>query len=64
MIPAEKLVPGDIVLWIGRPRSRRIFASLRLKNLRTEEAALTGESVPSDKSSKAVSANATVGDRA
>src|SRR5262249_28779344 len=33
------------------------------KNLRTEEAALTGESVPADKSTAAVSANATVGDR-
>src|SRR5262249_21175944 len=34
-----------------------------VKNLRTEEAALTGESVPTDKSIDPVSAKATVGDR-
>src|SRR6201991_2797530 len=63
MIPAEQLVPGDIVLLES---GDRIPADLRLveaKNLRTEEAALTGESVPTEKSIDAVSANATVGDR-
>src|SRR6266478_5704155 len=55
MIPAEEVVPGD-----------KIPADLRLadaKNLRTEEAALTGESVPADKNTDPVTANATVGDR-
>ena len=33
------------------------------KNLRTEEAALTGESVPAEKNTNAVPENATVGDR-
>jgi magnesium-transporting ATPase (P-type) len=63
MIAAEQLVPGDIVLLES---GDKIPADLRLidaKNLRTEEAALTGESVPADKSTEAVSANATVGDR-
>jgi len=63
MIPAEQLVPGDIVLVES---GDKIPADLRLidaKNLRTEEAALTGESVPTDKNTEAVSANATVGDR-
>jgi calcium-translocating P-type ATPase len=63
MIPAEELVPGDIVLLES---GDKIPADLRLadaKNLRTEEAALTGESVPADKNTQAVSANATVGDR-
>src|SRR5262244_763645 len=63
MIPAEELVPGDIVLLES---GDKIPADLRLvdaKNLRTEEAALTGESVPADKNTEAVSANATVGDR-
>src|SRR5262245_41719652 len=63
MIPAEQLVPGDIVLLES---GDKIPADLRLvdaKNLRTEEAALTGESVPADKSTAAGSANATVGDR-
>src|ERR1700754_591368 len=63
MIAAEQLVPGDVVLLES---GDRIPADLRLaevKNLRTEEAALTGESVPADKAAAAVAANATVGDR-
>jgi magnesium-transporting ATPase (P-type) len=63
MIPAEQLVPGDIVILES---GDKIPADLRLvdaKNLRTEEAALTGESVPADKTTDAVPANATVGDR-
>src|SRR5215831_13031456 len=63
MTAAEELVPGDIVLLES---GDKIPADLRLvdaKNLRTEEAALTGESVPADKSTAAVSSNATVGDR-
>jgi len=63
MISAEELVPGDVVLLES---GDRIPADLRLvdvKNLRTEEAALTGESVPIDKTTDAVSERATVGDR-
>jgi magnesium-transporting ATPase (P-type) len=63
MIPAEQLVPGDIV---PLESGDKIPADLRLidaKNFRTEEAALTGESVPADKSTEAVSTDATVGDR-
>src|SRR5262245_33088347 len=63
MIPAEQLVPGDVVLLES---GDKIPADLRLieaKNLRTEEAALTGESVPAEKTVDAVPANATVGDR-
>src|SRR5215475_24076 len=63
MISAEQLVPGAVVLMES---GDKIPADLRLfetKNLRTEEAALTGESVPAEKSVDAVPANATVGDR-
>ena len=63
LIPAEELVPGDVVLLES---GDRVPADLRLcdvKNLRVEEAALTGESVPVDKSTQAVAANAVVGDR-
>src|SRR5215472_16110453 len=63
MIPAEQLVPGDIVLLES---GDKIPADLRLvdaKNLRTEEAALTGESVPTDKTTDPASDNSTVGDR-
>jgi magnesium-transporting ATPase (P-type) len=64
MMPAEQLVPGDIVLLES---GDKIPADLRLieaKNFRSEEAALTGESVPAEKSVDAVPANATIGDRA
>ena len=63
LIPAEELVPGDVVLLES---GDKVPADLRLtevKNLRTEEAALTGESVPVDKTIEAVSERATVGDR-
>ena len=63
MIPAEQLVPGDIVLLES---GDKVPADLRLadiKNLRTEEAALTGESVPADKSIDPGPEKATVGDR-
>ncbi|OWT80223.1 MULTISPECIES: HAD-IC family P-type ATPase [unclassified Achromobacter] len=64
LVAAEDLVPGDIVLLES---GDKIPADLRLvdvKNLRTEEAALTGESVPAEKTAAPVSAKATVGDRA
>ena len=64
LIPAEDLVPGDVVLLES---GDRIPADLRLvdvKSLRTEEAALTGESVPIDKTTDPVAEKATVGDRA
>jgi magnesium-transporting ATPase (P-type) len=64
LIAAEQLVPGDLVLLES---GDKIPADLRLvdaKNLRTEEAALTGESVPADKNTEPASAQSTVGDRA
>ena len=63
LVPSEDLVPGDIVLLES---GDKIPADLRLidvKNLRTEEAALTGESVPIDKTTEPVAEGATVGDR-
>ena len=63
MVPADQLVPGDVVILES---GDKIPADLRLidaKNLRTEEAALTGESVPADKGTDVVPNNATVGDR-
>jgi calcium-translocating P-type ATPase len=64
LMPAEQIVPGDVVLLES---GDKIPADLRLteaKNLRAEESALTGESVPSEKTVDAVPLNATVGDRA
>ena len=62
-LDAETLVPGDLV----RLRSGdRVPADLRLieaVNLRIEESALTGESVPSQKNTEPTPADAGVGDR-
>ncbi len=62
-VEAAGLVPGDVV----RLRSGdRVPADLRLievTNLRIEESALTGESVPVDKNVGAVAADAGIGDR-
>lgn len=62
-IAAEELVPGDIVLLAS---GDKVPADLRLvetRNLRIEEAALTGESEPVEKSPDAVAENAPIGDR-
>lgn len=63
-IPAAELVPGDVVLLeTGKivPADMRIIEAVRLK---IEEAALTGESVPSDKQTEPLSKKGIpVGDR-
>ena len=64
IIPASELVPGDIIHleagdWV--PADARLIQSVSLKS---EESALTGESVPSEKDSKNISEeNAPLGDR-
>jgi magnesium-transporting ATPase (P-type) len=63
LIPAEELVPGDVVLLESGDRIPADLRFVDVKNLRTEEAALTGESVPIDKTTDAVAEKATVGDR-
>ncbi|MCP1645774.1 magnesium-transporting ATPase (P-type) [Pseudomonas citronellolis] len=62
-IDAAALVPGDLVLLAS---GDRVPADLRLlggKELRVDEAALTGESLPVEKSAQAVAADAPLGDR-
>jgi len=62
-IPAEDLVPGDIV---HLKSGDRVPADLRLvevRNLQVEEAALTGESLAVDKDPQPVAADAPLGDR-
>ncbi len=62
-ISAEQLVPGDIVeLRSGDkvPADVRLF---KIKNLQVQEAMLTGESVPVEKSTHAVDEKASIGDR-
>jgi magnesium-transporting ATPase (P-type) len=62
-IDAGDLVPGDVVLLESGTRVPADLRLLRQKNLRIEEAALTGESVPVDKDTAAVPAAAALGDR-
>lgn len=62
-LPAQDLVPGDIVLLQA---GDKISADLRLyqvKSFQCEEAALTGESVPVTKHTQAVDVEAGIGDR-
>jgi len=63
MMPAEDLVPGDIVLLESGDKVPADLRLVDLKNLRTEEAALTGESVPAEKAADPVAEKSTVGDR-
>ena len=62
-VQVEELVPGDVVfLQSGDkvPADMRLFQS---KDLRVEEAVLTGESVPVEKSTEPVAVDASLGDR-
>ncbi len=63
MIPAEELVLGDVVLLESGDKIPADLRLVEVKNLRTEEATLTGESVPIDKSTEPVSSKAVIGDR-
>ena len=62
-MPAADLVPGDVVLLASGDKVPADMRLLQVRSLQAEEAALTGESVPSQKSLDAVAANAGVGDR-
>ncbi|WP_455380512.1 cation-transporting P-type ATPase [Acidihalobacter prosperus] len=62
-IPAEELVPGDVV---SLQSGDKVPADLRLlhsKELRIDESILTGESVPVNKSIDVIEADASLGDR-
>ncbi|TBU72676.1 carbonate dehydratase [Pseudomonas daroniae] len=62
-IPAEQLVPGDVVLLASGDKVPADLRLLSVKNFNVEEAALTGESVPVEKSVDAVAPDAALGDR-
>jgi magnesium-transporting ATPase (P-type) len=63
-LPAEDLVPGDRVLLASGDRVPADLRLERAKGLRVQEAALTGESVPTAKHPAPVASDAALGDRA
>ncbi|PKM33378.1 MAG: carbonate dehydratase, partial [Gammaproteobacteria bacterium HGW-Gammaproteobacteria-10] len=62
-IPAEELVPGDIVILEPGDKVPADLRLLSAKGLQIQEAVLTGESVAVEKATKPVEANADLGDR-
>jgi magnesium-transporting ATPase (P-type) len=62
-LPAEELVPGDIVLLEPGDKVPADIRLLKIKGLRVQEAILTGESVPVDKTVDPVGETADLGDR-
>ncbi len=63
MIPAEELVPGDVVLLQSGDKIPADLRLVEVKNLRVEEAPLTGESLPVEKTIEPVAENSQIGDR-
>lgn len=62
-VSAETLVPGDLAVLEPGDKVPADIRLTRAKGLRLQEATLTGESVPVDKSTDPVSDNAPLGDR-
>jgi magnesium-transporting ATPase (P-type) len=62
-IAAEELVPGDVVLITAGDKVPADLRLVRAKNLRIDESALTGESVPAEKSTEPVPGDAGAADR-
>nr|WP_232222286.1 cation-transporting P-type ATPase [Thioalkalivibrio paradoxus] len=63
-IPAEDLVPGDVVILKAGDKVPADLRLFKAHNLRIDEAVLTGESVAVDKQTEAAEENAGLGDRA
>ncbi|WP_439862194.1 cation-transporting P-type ATPase [Pseudomonas sp. MBLB4136] len=62
-LPAAQLVAGDLVLLEAGDRVPADLRLLAARDLRIDEAALTGESVPTNKQIEAVEPDASLGDR-
>ena len=62
-LPAEDLVPGDVVLLEAGDRVAADLRLLQAHSLRIDEALLTGESVAAEKTTEPVAADSALGDR-
>ncbi|MEX2318484.1 MAG: HAD-IC family P-type ATPase, partial [Bauldia sp.] len=62
-LPAEDIVPGDILLVEAGDKVPADLRLVRTRGLQVQEAILTGESVPTDKSIDPVAVGAPLGDR-
>jgi magnesium-transporting ATPase (P-type) len=62
-IPADAVVPGDIVLLEAGDRIAADLRLIKASSLKADEAILTGESVPVDKQVAPVAADVPLGDR-
>ncbi|HIE34206.1 MAG TPA: ATPase, partial [Candidatus Altiarchaeales archaeon] len=62
-IPAENLVPGDIVIIEAGDRIPADGRLIETSDLKVDESALTGESMPIGKNVKTLNGNVSIGDR-
>jgi len=62
-LPADQLVPGDVVILQSGDKVPADLRLFKTRELRIEEAILTGESVPVEKTTQPVSKQASIGDR-
>ena len=63
LIQADELVPGDVVFLQSGDKVPADLRLVKLRDLRIDEAPLTGESLPVDKSTAVCAETATIGDR-
>ena len=62
-IAADEVVPGDLVMLEAGDRVPADLRLVKARNLRIDEAILTGESVPTDKATRPAAISASLGDR-
>lgn len=62
-LPADQIVPGDLVFIQSGDRVPADLRLINIRNLRVDEAMLTGESLPVEKGTDPVAADASLGDR-
>ena len=62
-IPAEQLVPGDVVLLQSGDKVPADLRLIRVKGMQIQESVLTGESLAVEKTDQPVAAQSVIGDR-